>query len=153
MINFCLRDNLHRDAAPMPFSSFIYREKYPAVYQTCTATPPERNKICTRTAKSTPYPPCTGTIFWLKYQDPARMPRRVTQPPFIAGPLAQISKSETVSHRALFNMFRLDKIVSALIPGPAPRSIDNLPSRRHQQATVIKLTILLFTGTLPSCDE
>jgi hypothetical protein len=27
------------------------------------------------------------TAFWLKYQDPARMLRRVTQPPHIAGPL------------------------------------------------------------------
>jgi hypothetical protein len=35
-----------------------------------------------------PYPPCTVTTFWLKYQDPARMLRRVTQPPHIAGPLA-----------------------------------------------------------------
>ena len=25
------------------------------------------------TAKSAPYPPCTVTAFWLKYQDPARM--------------------------------------------------------------------------------
>jgi hypothetical protein len=39
------------------------------------------------TAKSAPYPPCTVTAFWLKYQDPARMRRRVTQPPHIAGPL------------------------------------------------------------------
>jgi len=38
-------------------------------------------------AKSTPYPPCTGTIFRLKNQDTARCCRRVTQPPFIAGPL------------------------------------------------------------------
>ena len=45
-------------------------------------------------------------------------------------------------------MFRLDKIVSALIPGSAPRSIINLPSRCNQKATVIRLTILLFTGTL-----
>ena len=39
------------------------------------------------TAKSAPYPPCTVTTFWLKNQDPARMLRRVTQPPHIAGPL------------------------------------------------------------------
>jgi len=45
------------------------------------------NKICTRTAKSAPYPPCTVTAFWLKYQDRDRMLRRVTQPPHIAGPL------------------------------------------------------------------
>jgi hypothetical protein len=39
-------------------------------------------------AKTTPYPPCTVTAFWLKYQDRDRMLRRVTQPPHIAGPLA-----------------------------------------------------------------
>jgi hypothetical protein len=48
------------------------------------------NKICALTAKSAPYPPCTVTAFWLKYQDRDRMLRRVTQPPHIAGPLAQI---------------------------------------------------------------
>jgi len=53
------------------------------------------------TAKSAPYPPCTPaahyaragrgvTAFWLKYHDPARMLRRVTQPPHIAGPLSAI---------------------------------------------------------------
>jgi hypothetical protein len=46
------------------------------------------NQLCTRTAKSAPYPPCTVTAFWLKYKDPARCCRRVTQPPHIAGPLA-----------------------------------------------------------------
>jgi hypothetical protein len=39
-------------------------------------------------AKTTPYPPCTVTTLWLKYQDSDRMLRRVTQPPHIAGPLA-----------------------------------------------------------------
>jgi hypothetical protein len=59
------------------------------------------NKICTMTAKSAPYPPCTVTAFWLKYQDPARMLRRVTQPPHIAGPLVriwQISRPEIDLH-------------------------------------------------------
>ena len=37
-----------------------------------------------------PYPPCTVTNNWLKYQDPARCLRRVTQPPHIAGPLPNI---------------------------------------------------------------
>jgi hypothetical protein len=87
MTIFWLRDNLHRDTALVPFSNFIYQEKDSAVYKTCTATAPARNKNCTWTAKSTPYPPCTVTAFWLKYQDSARMLRRVTQPPHIAGPL------------------------------------------------------------------
>jgi hypothetical protein len=48
------------------------------------------NKICTRMAKTTPYPPCTVTALWLKYRDRDRMLRRVTQPPHIAGPLVQM---------------------------------------------------------------
>jgi hypothetical protein len=52
------------------------------------------------TAKSAPSPPCTVTAFWLKYQDPARMLRRVTQPPHIAGPLGlRDVLSDRGSHR------------------------------------------------------
>lgn len=36
------------------------------------------NKICTWTAKTAPYSPCTVTAYRLKYQDSARMLRRVT---------------------------------------------------------------------------
>ena len=75
-----------------------------------------------------------------------------TATPHTTGPLAQIFQLHGLSPRAVYIMFHLDKIVSAIIPGPAPRSIDNLPTRRHQKATVIKLTILLFTGTQPSRD-
>jgi len=76
-------------------SDFSNQDNLSATYQNCTAIAPASNKICTRAdsyrqAKSAPYPPCTGIIFWLKYQDPARMLRRVTQPPFIAGPLGAI---------------------------------------------------------------
>jgi len=40
-------------------------------------------------------PPCTVTAFWLKYQDPDRCSRRVTQPPHIAGPLGfKLSRPE-----------------------------------------------------------
>jgi hypothetical protein len=88
MTIFCLRDNLYRDAAPVTFTSFIYREKYPAIYQTCTATAPAPNKPRTRTAKSAPYLPCTGTNSRLKYQDSARMLRQVTLTTPTTGPLA-----------------------------------------------------------------
>jgi hypothetical protein len=54
------------------------------------------NETFTRTAKSAPYPPCTVTAFWLKYRDRDRMRRRVTQPPHIAGPLAQIFQYVTI---------------------------------------------------------
>jgi hypothetical protein len=90
LTRLCLRDKLYRDAAPVPFSNFIYREKFPAVYQTCTAIAPALNKTCTWMAKSTPYLSCTGTVICLKYRDAARCLRQVTQPPFIAGPLGCI---------------------------------------------------------------
>jgi len=31
----------------------------------CTATAPDSEKHCTMMAKTTPYPPCTGTVIWL----------------------------------------------------------------------------------------
>jgi hypothetical protein len=84
-----LRDKLHRDTAPVPFLSFVYLDYFPAVYQTYTATAPARNKICTRTAKSTPYLSCHRDNFPAKVPGPvAGWLRQVTQPPFIAGPLA-----------------------------------------------------------------
>jgi hypothetical protein len=57
------------------------------------SAPPSRSA-----RRGTAYPPCTPaahcaragrgvTAFWLKYQDPARCLRRVTQPPHIAGQL------------------------------------------------------------------
>jgi len=33
--------------------------------QLCTATAPGSEKHCTMMAKTTPYPPCTGTVIWL----------------------------------------------------------------------------------------
>jgi hypothetical protein len=118
MTNFLLRDKLHRDTAPVPFLSFVYRDYFPATYKTCTATPtsqsfvgqstPARNKICTMPtfAKASagkdgknctvpvlhrdPFAPLRVTR--LKYQDPARMLHQVTQPPFIAGLLCGIAR-------------------------------------------------------------
>jgi hypothetical protein len=66
---FCMRSNLYRDTAPVPFSNFIYREKYSAIFQTCTAIAPAPNKICTMTAKARHTCLATWTISWLKYQD------------------------------------------------------------------------------------
>jgi hypothetical protein len=72
-----------------PFIKFLYPDKFPSTYKPCTAIAPARNKLCIRTAKSTPYLSChrdniaaevPGLVAgWL---------RQVTQPPFIAGPLA-----------------------------------------------------------------
>jgi len=103
MTIFCLRDKLYamtfaslsqglrRETAPVPFLSIIYREKDPAVYQTCTATAPERNKIRTRKAKSTPYLSCHRESLSAKAPGPETgWLRQATQPPFIAGPLGAI---------------------------------------------------------------
>ena len=69
------------------------------------------NKFCAMTAKSAPYPPCTGTAFWLKYLDPARMLRRVTQPPHIAGPLQVIAQKNCLTPY-LDNFVALDKFLN-----------------------------------------
>jgi hypothetical protein len=91
MTIFCLRDNLHRDTAPVPFPNFIYRDYFPAVYKAYTATAPAPDKIHTWTAKSTPYLSCHRDNFTAKVPGPvAGCLRQVTQPPFIAGPLAGI---------------------------------------------------------------
>jgi len=92
MTIFWLRDKLHRDTAPVPFLSFVYRDYLPSVYLTCTAIAPAPKKICTWTAKSTPYLSCHRDNFLAKVPGPvAGWLRQVTQPPFIAGPLCNIN--------------------------------------------------------------
>jgi hypothetical protein len=85
---FWLRDSLYRDTAPVPATIILYRDSLPApiklvppllLYKSgAGVTRVILYKICTRTAKSAPYPPCTVTSFWLKYQHSARCLRRVT---------------------------------------------------------------------------
>jgi len=75
----------HCTSAFLPI--FRYRDNFPATYQTCTAIAPAPNKICTMTAKSTPYLSCHRDNFLAKVPGPvAGWLRQVTQPPFIAGP-------------------------------------------------------------------
>jgi len=81
---------------PWQFSSFD---------QPYTATRVMLTKICTMTAKSAPYPPCTVTAFWLKYQDPARMLHRVKQPPHIAG-LLSVTWDNSI-HNLLTDYFQI----------------------------------------------
>jgi len=104
MTNLLFRDKLFRDTAPVHFLSFIYRDYFPAVYQTCTAAAPARNKNCTRTAKSTPYLSCHRDNFSAKAPGHvAGWLHQVTQPPFIAGPLA--CTGSKVPTRQLLNWF------------------------------------------------
>ena len=71
-----------------PFIKLVPRPRLHAIK--FVPGPPSLKLRRAKTAKSTPYLSCTGTISRLKYQDPARMLRQVTQPPFIAGPLGNI---------------------------------------------------------------
>ena len=75
------------------------------------------NKICTMMAKSAPYPPCTVTAFWLKYRDPARCLRRVTQPPHIAGPLAVMRLRNNMTANAQARVWQ-----------PIPATVPKLPN-------------------------
>jgi hypothetical protein len=52
-------------------------------------------------AKIAPYPPCTVTAYWLKYQDRDRMLRRVTFTPSTAGPLVKMRRRKLASLRNL----------------------------------------------------
>ena len=91
-----------RDSYPqVPWTQIIgmRRDYFPAVYQTCTAITLAPNKICTMMAKSTPYLACHLDNFPAKVPGPeAGWLRQVTQPPFIAGPLACIGTKLPVKH-------------------------------------------------------
>ena len=76
-------------AAPLAFTSLIYMDNFSDIYKNCTATAPALSKICTRTAKSAPYLSCH--LDSLSAKVPGQVAgwlRQVTQPPYIAGPLA-----------------------------------------------------------------
>jgi hypothetical protein len=80
------------------------------------------NKICTMTAKSAPYPPCTVTAFWLKYQDRDRMLRRVTQPPHIAGPLVKMRRAKIGLAPYLDKFLMTTKLSGTLTTNPDAQS-------------------------------
>ena len=110
LTNFCLRDNLYRDTAPVP----IYQLSVPGVNLGHLSNL-YRDRACTQynlylDGKKHAIPPCTGRNIWLKYRDPARMLRRVTQPPFIAGPLGFIAGANQQTICYLYN-FCMIKIV------------------------------------------
>ena len=72
-------------------------------------------------AKTAPYPPCTVTAFWLKYQDPARMLRRVTQPPHIAGPLGfmPLKPDPKIAHLPTLTPLADTRLAKELFPRPS----------------------------------
>ena len=87
MTVFWLRDSLYRDTAPVPLTKIQYRDCLLAPIKLVPRHAYRSIKFIPGRQKHAPYPPCTVTVFWLKYQDPTRCLRRLTQPPHIAGPL------------------------------------------------------------------
>jgi hypothetical protein len=65
----------------------LYRDNLLPSIHLCTAIAPEGNKICTMTAKTRAIPSLHRDNFAAKEPGGAQCLRRVTQPPFIAGPL------------------------------------------------------------------
>jgi hypothetical protein len=89
LTNFWFRSKfVTRHCTAVIFQTPVYLDNYPALNRHCNATRVMLTKFCTWTAKSalpshyarrdTAYPPCTVTTSRLKYQDSARMLRRVT---------------------------------------------------------------------------
>ena len=90
-IVFRLRPGLYRDAAPMQFSKLFTGDDNSARIKICTAIAPAPEKAHAMTAKTAPYPARHRDSNSAKAPGPvAGWLHRVTQPPFIAGPLAHI---------------------------------------------------------------
>ena len=95
LTNFCLRDKLvPRHCASAHLSTFCQRDRFPATYQTCTATLRSAvlNKHCTMTAKTRAIPSLHRDNF-SRGASTRTLPgccRRVTLTNYTAGPLGAI---------------------------------------------------------------
>ena len=87
LTDFLLRDKLYPDTAPVPSPTFVTGDKLAVPIKLVPGSRQHAINIVPGLQKHVPYPPRTGINSCLKYQDSARMLRRVTQPPHIAGPL------------------------------------------------------------------
>ena len=94
LTDFWLRDNLYPDTAPVPATNFVTGDKFAAPIKLVPRSRQHAIKFVPGWQKHVPYPPCTVTAYWLKYQDRNRCCRRVTQPPHIAGPLATMPRDD-----------------------------------------------------------
>ena len=88
--NFWLRDSMYRDRCATAFDQISAPWLKSGPNQLVPRPRQNAIKFVHGQQKHVPYPPCTGRNLRLKYQDPARCLRRVTQPPHIAGPLCEI---------------------------------------------------------------
>ena len=111
---FCTQDRflmVYTPIAPVPATSFVTGDKswlrsnlyrgtrnvhktlYPDGKKCAIPSLPAGRQACTVILRS-------AQDFWLKYQDPARCLRRVTQPTHIAGPLAHLTQ---IPHRIQYD--------------------------------------------------
>ena len=98
MIVLRLRPGFYRDAAQVQFSKSLTGDDNSVRYKNCTATAPARKKICTMTAKTAPYPARHRDGYSAKAPGQvAGWLHRVTQPPFIAGPLCGIENTTIIA--------------------------------------------------------
>ena len=109
------------------------------------------NKICTWTAKSAPYPPCTVTAFWPRWRGvPGLCPDAASGnayeiiPP---GRQVQIFLAQRLSLRTVFNILHLDMKISAHNNEMPIARQTILPSRPHLHGSVNKETTLHFIRT------
>ena len=98
----CLSWFLLKSLVPWQIPGYLYRDRTPArldILCTVINFQPSKNLVPRYTScsigsipwwqKRTPYPPCTVTIYRLKKRDNCPVRCRVTQPTFIAVPLAE----------------------------------------------------------------
>jgi hypothetical protein len=105
LINSWLRDNfVPRRYASVHLPTFRFRDRLSAIYQNCTTTCVILNKLCNRTAKTRAIPSLHRDNFLAKVPGHNRCSRRVTQPPFIAGPLWVMQKR---SHTKIWQIYYL----------------------------------------------
>ena len=108
-----LRPNSYRDAAPMPFIKPVTDDDNSARYKNCTAIAPAPEKTCALTAKTAPYPSRHRDGFLPKAPGQvAGWLRRVTQPPFIAGPLAVMGAQRPLKLTVESSCFAVFAIIS-----------------------------------------
>ncbi len=90
-----------RHCASAHLLTFCYRDSLSVIYQLSTATLVMLNKISTLTAKTRAIPSLHRDNFSAKEPGPCPVRRQVTQPPFIAVPLAKMPHAELASRRTL----------------------------------------------------
>ncbi len=133
-------------------SCFVTGDKFAASIKLVPRSRQHVIKFVPGLQKHVPYPPCTGINLCLKYLDTARMLRRVTQPPHIAGPLA--ARQICTEHAVYQDFANAQARVLQPIPATVP-SLQNTCFFANPDSATLTISSYhkksyLFTWTLPS---